>query len=269
MTDDQDWQGAARALALGTRRRALEMTIARGIGYLGQACSSAEILSTLHVHLMDRSQGDIFVLSPSHYALPLWSMLTELGEVSEEEFATFQQDGSPFELIPTGEVPGTPFAIGSLGQGLSQAIGLALARRHRGDPGRVFAFVSDGELQEGQVWEALMTCGHFALTNLVIFFDLNDSQVDGSVAKVMTIDPVVDRLLAFGLDAVEVDGHDVAAIAKAVETADGRRTRAIACRTRIWQGIPSIADRPKLHMVSFTESEAETARQDLLRGEVA
>ncbi|MBB6353769.1 transketolase [Aminobacter aganoensis] len=242
------------------------MTIARGMSYLGQACSAAEILSAIHVQSMDRGRGDGFVLSPSHYALPLWAMLVALGELSEDEFNTFQQDGSPLDLIPSGEVPGTIFSIGSLGQGLSQAVGLALARRLRGEQGKIFVLVSDGELQEGQTWEALMTCGHYQLVNLVILFDLNDSQVDGSVDRVMRIDPVVEKLQAFGLDAAEIDGHDLHAIANAIEAGDGKRTRAIACRTCIWKGIPSLSHREKLHMVSFTKDEAELARNDLAKG---
>lgn len=259
-----DWEERAAAVALGIRRRTLEVVAATEGGcYLCQACSAAEILSAVHVRGLDRPRGDGFVLSPAHYALPLYAAMVELGELSEAEFATFQQDGSRLELIPTGDAPGTLFTTGSLGQGLSQAIGLALARRVRGEPGRVVVLVSDGELQEGQTWEALMTCAHYGLGNLVVLFDLNDSQVDGSVDRVMRIEPVLEKLRAFGLDAVEIDGHDLRAIVTAVEGADGQRTRAIACRTRIWQGIPSLAGRTQFHWICLTESEAEAARNDL------
>ena len=165
-------------------------------------------------------------------------------------------------MIGGGGAPEMPFTTGSLAQGLSQGIGLALARRMRGHDGRVVVLVSDGELEEGQTWEALMSLSHFGLTGLAVVLDLNDSQVDGSPRDVMGVEPVLDKLLAFGLDAVELDGHDPVAIAAALE-GPAAAPRALACRTRTWQGLPSLATRHNLHFVRFREGEAEAALADL------
>jgi transketolase len=257
------WVGDVQRLAHGIRRRALEVTIAKDGSYLCQACSGAEILATLHGRVMDRGSGDLFVLSPAHYALALYATLVELGELPEEELERYSDDGALLEMIPSGSAPGMLFTTGSLAQALSQSIGLALARRMRGIPGRIFVYVSDGELQEGQTWEALMAARHYGLGELVILLDLNDSQVDGSPDDVMRVEPVLDKLLAFGLDAVEVDGHDPVQIASAVESRQSSLPRAVACRTVMWQGIPSLAERANLHFVRFREGEADRARADL------
>jgi transketolase len=266
---DDAWVADARRLALGIRRRALDVTIAKNGSYLCQACSGAEILATLHRRVMDRSAGDVLVLSPAHYALALYATLVELGELDPELLDSYQDDGALLEMIPSGSAPGMLFTTGSLAQALSQSIGLALARQLRGDPGGVFVYVSDGELQEGQTWEALMAVAHYGLTELVVVLDLNDSQVDGSPDDVMALEPIAGKLAAFGLDVVEVDGHDPAAIARAIEQPGRGAPRAVACRTRMWEGIPSLADRPNLHFVRFREGEAERAIADLDLAEAA
>lgn len=249
-------------VALGIRRRALEITVARNGGYLGQACSGAEILATLHGRVL--GPDDTLVLSPAHYCLALWAAMVETGSLPPDALDDYGLDGAALEMIGGSGAPGMPFTTGSLAQGLSQAIGLALARRIRGLPGRVFVYLGDGELQEGQTWEALLSLAHFRLTSVVVVLDLNDSQVDGSPADVLGLEPILDKLTAFGLDAVEVDGHAPGAILAAL-TAVGDRPRAVACRTRIWQGMPSLADRANLHFVRFREGEAERAWEDLGR----
>lgn len=263
--DALDRAADARQLALAVRRRVLEVTIAKNGSYLCQACSGAEILATLHSQVLRRDEGDLFVLSPAHYALALFATLAELGELPEDELGRYGDDGALLEMIPSGSAPGMPFTTGSLAQAASQAIGLALARRVRGEPGRVFVYLSDGELQEGQTWEAFMAAAHYRLGELTFVLDLNDSQVDGSPDDVMGVEPVLDKLLAFGLDATEIDGHDPLAIASAAGAAPTGRPRAIACRTVMWQGIPSLASRANLHFVRFAGDEAERARADLDR----
>ncbi len=250
-------------LAHGIRQRSLEVTIAKNGSYLCQACSGAEILATLHGRVLDRAAGDIFVLSPAHYALALFATLVELGELPADELDRYGDDGALLEMIPSGSAPGMLFTTGSLAQAVSQAIGLAHARRMRNVGGRIFVYISDGELQEGQTWEALMALAHYRLTEVVVVLDLNDSQVDGSPDDVMRVEPVVEKLAAFGLDVVEVDGHSPAEIAAAAVVTPGGAPRAIACRTVMWQGIPSLAERPNLHFVRFRGDEAERARDDL------
>jgi transketolase len=260
---DEAWIDEARRIAAGVRRRSLEVAIAKNGAYLGQACSSAEILGVLLGRMLRRGEGDVLVLSPAHYTLALWAAMAETGELSEGAFATYGEDGSELEMIGGGGAPGMPFTTGSLAQGLSQAIGLALGRRLLGQPGRVVALLSDGELQEGQTWEALMALAHYRLESVPVVIDCNDSQVDGSPTAVMGIEPVLEKLRAFGLDAVEVDGHDPGAIAAALEPTAGGGVCAVVCRTRMWEGIPSLAGRRNLHFVRFAEGEAERALADL------
>jgi transketolase len=257
------WVEDVRTVAHGIRARTLRITIANNGAYLCQACSGAEILATLHVHVMDPEGGDVFVLSPAHYCLALWSMLAELGEFPEEELATYAQDGSHLEMIGSEHAPGLVVTAGSLAQSLSQAIGLQLARRLQAKPGRMFVYISDGELQEGQTWEAVMAAAHLRLGELVLFVDVNGSQVDGNPETVMGLEPVAAKLKAFGLDTSEIDGHDPEAIAAAVSSADGQRPRAIVCRTRTWEGIPSLRARANHHFVRFRPGEAEEALADL------
>jgi len=259
------WQDAARRLAHACRQRTFAVAVARNGAYLGQACSSAEILAVLHARFLDREQ-DALVLSPAHYALAQFAVLAELGEIPAEDLAAYGDDGARLEMIPGGGAPGMLFTTGSLAQGLSLGIGLALGRRQLGTPGRVVVFVSDGELEEGQTWEALACAAHHRLESLTVVLDLNGSQVDGDPAEILGIEPVLDRLLAFGLDAIEVDGHDLDAIAAALEAPRDGRPRAVACRTRIWQGIPSLQERHNLHFVRFREGEAELAAAELAAG---
>ncbi len=247
-------------VARGIRRRALEVAVARNGSYLGQACSGAEILAVLHTRVL--TDDDVFVLSPAHYTLALWAAMIETGRLAADALDDYGLDGARLEMIGGAGSPGMPFTTGSLAQGLSQAIGLALGRRINGQPGRVFVYVGDGELQEGQTWEALMSLAHFALTSVVVVLDLNGSQVDGDPAQIMGVEPVVDKLRAFGLDAVEIDGHSVPDLEAAFGSV-GDRPRAIACRTRVWQGLPSLATRSNLHFVRFREGEAEQARREL------
>lgn len=257
-----DWLPSVERLAAGIRLRCLEIAIRRDGAYLGQACSSAELLATLYGRVLRRDRGDVFVLSPAHYCLALWAALVELGELAANVFERYGEDGAELEMIGGGGAPEMPFTTGSLGQGLSQALGLALARRMRGERGRVFVLISDGELQEGQTWEAFMALAHLGLTSVTVLIDLNDSQVDGSPREVMAIEPVVDKLCAFGLDTMELDGHSPVAIAAALE-GERRSPRVLACRTRIWQGIPSLAGRHNLHFVRFRAGEAEVALAEL------
>jgi len=260
---DPNWPAEAQRVALGIRRRVLDIATRQNGGYLGQACSSAEILATLHCRTLNPSAGDVFVLSPAHYSLALFACMVEIGTLKEEALATYNQDGSALEMIGGTGAPGLVFTTGSLAQGLSQAIGLALAKRHKGDPGKVVVYLSDGELQEGQTWEAFMTLAHYKLGSVLLVFDLNDSQVDGSPAGIMGLEPIPAKLQAFGLDAVEIDGHDCVALDRALARPIGDKPRAVLCRTRIWQGIPSLKTRANLHYVRFRPGEAEIARAEL------
>ncbi|MCC7370520.1 MAG: transketolase [Chloroflexi bacterium] len=243
------------------------MVQALGHGYLGQGLGVADILTAVYFHELARDEAQPidawladpdrgrFVLSVGHYAIALFGVLAELGAYTDEELATYGQDGSDVEQNATEFAKGFEVTGGSLGQGLSQAIGMALGARLRTLEGRkayrVYALVSDGELQEGQVWEAIMSAAHYRLDNLVAIFDLNQIQADGPPATVMGIEPVHEKLRAFGWNVSRVDGNDLAALLAAfaeARTVQGQPS-AIVCDTLPGRGVPSIEQREKVHYV--------------------
>ncbi|MCG6942554.1 MAG: transketolase [Thiohalocapsa sp.] len=288
-----------RRVADAVRRRVLAYTLKNNGGYLSQACSSAEILATLYLRVMRLGDSiaplvprpfagvpgpdnphaftgaayngprapalDRFIFSPVHYALVLYSLLIELGRLGPNGLDAFNQDGSTVELIGAEHSPGHEVTAGSLGQALSQAGGMALARRLRGDTGRVWVFMSDGEFQEGQTWEAFAALAHHRIGNLGVYIDANAQQCDGAMTDVMTIEPLAARLGAFGADVREVDGHDSDALAAAAEGfGGGDRPLAVIARTDPCRGIELMRERtPKLHYVRF-KSDAELRAYEAL-----
>lgn len=286
-------------IADAVRCRVLEHTLKNNGGYLSQACSSAEILATLYLRVMRlgpcqapltprpfagvpgpdnpnaftgadyngprRSDLDRFIFSPVHYALVLYSLLIELGRLGPNALDDFNRDGSTIELIGAEHSPGHEVTAGSLAQAISQAGGIALARRLRGDSGRVWVFMSDGELQEGQTWEAFAALAHHRIGNLGVYIDANAQQCDGAMGDVMTIEPLAERLRAFGAEVHEVDGHDSDALtAAAAGFGNGDRPLAVIARTDPCRGIDLMRERaPKLHYVRF-KSDAEFRSYDAL-----
>jgi transketolase len=259
----QNWPSEARRIALGIRQRSLETAIHLNGAYLGQSCSAAEILAVLFSRHLNRMRGDLFVMSPAHYCLAMYAAMVETGELSEAEFNTYNADGSRVEMIGGTGAPGMPFTTGSLAQGLSQTIGVALARRLAKRDGHSFVYMSDGELQEGQTWEALMSLGHHKLDSITVVIDVNYSQVDGDTRAVLNFDPVLPKLKAFNVDAVAVDGHDIEAVDAALGARRSGMSRVLVARTNIWQGLPSLSDRANLHFVRFRAGEAEKAQAEL------
>ncbi len=277
--------------AEGIRRRVLAHTIKNNGGYLSQACSAAEIMACLYLAIMKlgpaeappvppRFQGvpgpagaggvtgsayngiraadlDRFILSPSQYALVLYAALAEVGRMSSEGLAQFNQDGSTVEMIGAEHSPGMELMTGSLGQGISQAAGIALARKLHGDSGRVWVFMSDGEFQSGQVWEAVQSMVHHRLDNMGVYVDINGQQCDGEVASVMGIEPLDKRLKAFGARVFRVNGHDCQALVRpSYLEADGRPSFVLA-DTSPFQGIDILKMKaPRLHYIRFS-SDAE------------
>lgn len=287
------WQDEVKRVAAGIRRRVLEHTIRNNGGYLSQACSSAEILATLYVKVMDLGKiktplvpkpfpgvpgpdnpdyftgasfngpgpdKDRFFLSPAQYALVLYAALIETGRMAEEGLAQFNKDGSVVEMIGAEHSPGMETMTGSLGQGISQAAGIAMARKRKNEKGRVFIFMSDGEFQIGQTWEALQALSFHMLDNVVIFVDVNGFQCDGKMCNVMDVEPLDKRLEAFGARVFRVNGHDIKKLAETgAVTPDGRPV-VVLCDTDACRGLEVLKSRaPKMHYVRFTSPE-EKAR---------
>jgi len=294
------WQGEARRVAAGIRRRVLAHSLKSGGGYLSQACSSAEIFAVLYVRVMNLgpSKGpavppdfpgtpgpgnrayvtgaayngphepglDRFFLSPSQYALAHYAALIETGRMAAEALDQFNRDGSSLEMIGAEHSPGGEVTSGSLGQTISQAAGIAWARRRKGERGRNWLFLSDGEFQIGETWEALQVMSHYGLDSMGVYVDMNGQQCDGRVETVMTIEPLDRRLESFGAAVVEVDGHDVDALAAAGESAHEGRPLVVLARTNPCAGMPPLAaNAPKLHYVRFRTRAEEEAYEAVLQ----
>lgn len=291
-----NWQSAARRIADNVRLRVLDHVLKNNGGYMSQACSSAELLSVLYTKVMNLEPSigpmipppfpgvpskdnlnsftgsgyngpkaphlDRFIFSPAHYALVLYSVLIETGRMAPEGLEQFNQDGSTVEMIGAEHSPGCEVTSGSLAQALSQAAGIALARRQRGETGWVWVFLSDGELQEGQTWETLAVLSAYRLDNVGIYIDVNGQQCDGTMEAVMNMEPLTAKLEAFGARVFEVDGHDVNALAAPAALAPDGRPLVVLARTDACHGLDLMRERsPKLHYLRFTSEEERQSYQ--------
>jgi transketolase len=251
----------------------LKMLHGSGSGHTGGSLSAADILTALYFYKMkydpkepDWEGRDYFILSKGHAAPVLYTTLAHAGFLETSELCTLRKLGSRLQGHPDSKyLPGVEISTGSLGQGLSVACGIALARKLDKATNRVYAVLGDGELQEGQVWEAAMTAAHYKLDNLCILVDNNGLQIDGPVAKVMGVEPITDKWRAFGWDVQDIDGHDMAQITAALdkaETVKGRPT-AIVCRTVKGKGSKCFEGKVEFHGTTPSKEELETALKEL------
>ncbi len=252
-----------RELALRIRLRAVRMVAPQGFGYLGQALSSAEQVAA--VFAAARPGLDRLVCSPGHYVIGPFAAAAELGLLDEEAVAGYGQNGSPVEAIGTERSPVFDYTCGSLGQGLSAALGFALSDRLRGSGARIFTMVSDGELEEGQVWEAALFAAHHRLGRLVVLLDANNSQVDGPVDSITTLEPIAAKWAAFGWHAQDLDGHDSGALTTAIAAAAAREDRpsVLVCRTSTVHGLDCLPPDADGHFIKLPPELAAAAEREL------
>ncbi|WP_020499061.1 hypothetical protein [Sciscionella marina] len=263
----------AARVATGIRLRALRMVAPQGFGYLGQALSAAETLAVLCAELF-RPGVDRFVCSPGHYIVAAYAVAAEVGLLDPEELAAYGQNGSRVEAIGTERSPAVDLTCGSLAQGLSGGVGFAYTDRLRGreeeaDAPHTFVLCSDGELEEGQLWEAALFAAHHRLGRLTVVLDANNSQVDGPVDGITTLEPIGEKWAAHGWHVAELDGHDLDALRHAYADAlSATRPSVIIARTSTRHGLdclPPDADGhfiklpPDLANQAFTELEARYA----------
>lgn len=202
------------------RLETLRLTRIAGAGHYSSTFSCAELFAALYYgHLRLDPQNplwadrDRFVLSKGHAAIGLYPILADLGFYPPSKLDDFTRLGSAFGDHPDmKKIPGIDFSSGSLGHGLSVALGMAVAGRIRGRDYRTYCMLGDGELNEGQIWEAAMAAGHFKLQGLVAIVDRNQLSIDGPTEKVMSVEPIDERFRAFGWDVHRIDGHDLPAI---------------------------------------------------------
>ncbi len=232
-------------LSQAMRRDIIEMLHAAGSGHPGGSLSAVEIVATLYGSVMRHDPADPrladrdrFVLSKGHAAPVLYAALAETGYFPREELLTLRKLGSRLQGHPDSrKLPGVEVSTGSLGQGLALANGLALALRLDGatEP-TVFCLLGDGELQEGEVWEAAMASAHYALDNLVAIVDLNGLQIDGPTCEVMDLGSVPEKFAAFGWKVMTCDGHSIAELHDALERAKAHEGGPIVIVARTMKG---------------------------------
>lgn len=264
---DPDWARIVE-LARQIRRDCIRMIRAAGSGHPGGALGAAEILATLYAWAMRHGKPglrdadrDRLVLSNGHICAAQYAAMARVGLIPLIELASFRRLGSRLQGHPSRAwLPGlVDTSTGPLGQGFSVANGLALGLRLSGGRGRVYCIVGDGEMQEGQVWEALMTAAQHRLSNVLLFVSYNGIQIDGPVDKVKRIDPLGARLAAFGWNVLDIDGHDPRALVGAIRAgiAEKERPTAVVARTVMAKGVPFMEGLAKWH--GNCPSDAETA----------
>lgn len=258
------------AAAWRIRRYALRMGEVQGQGYIGQALGYADVLATAFSHAMTyRPQEpqwegrDRFLLSHGHYAIAYYAALLEAGIIPEEELETYGSDDSrlPMSGMATYTL-GMEMSGGSLGQGLSIAVGMALGLRQKGSASWVYNSMSDGELDEGSTWEAAMSAAHYGLTNLINIVDVNKQQADGDSRKILGFEPLHEKWAAFGWYVQRVDGNDLAAVMAAFDNAKnhaGNQPRVILCDTLMGKGVPFLETRDKNHFIRVDADEWQKA----------
>jgi transketolase len=260
--------------AWNIRRYAVRMGEVQGQGYVAQALDVADVLAVAYFHAMRYRPDDPawegrdrFLLSNGHYAIALYAALIEAGIIPEDELETYGADDSRLPMSGMASyTPGMEMSGGSLGLGLPIAVGTGLGLRRKGSDARVYTLFSDGELDEGSVWEAIQAAAHFRLGNLVAVVDVNNQQADGPSSAVMGFEPLVAKLEAFGWFVRRVDGNDLAALVAAFDAARAPgqdRPAMIVADTLMGKGVPFLEAREKAHFIRVEPHEWRLALEAL------
>ncbi len=258
-----------KIFACNMRRNIVEEVFSAQSGHPGGSLSCADILAVLYNVEMrvdpkdaKNPDRDRFVLSKGHCAPALYAALAQKGFFPEEDLVTFRSADSYLQGHPNmNSVPGVDMSTGSLGQGISAAVGMAMMGKLDKKDYRVFSILGDGELQEGQVWEATMAAAHYKLDNLTAFIDHNGLQIDGDIKKVMNPEDVSEKFIAFGWNVINIDGHDVEAIFNAIQeakTVSGKPTM-VVCATHKGQGVSFMEDDPSWHGTAPKQDQRDAA----------
>ena len=259
--------------ALIIRESIIKMLGESGSGHTGGSLSAADIMACLYFWELNidpkdpKAAGrDRFVLSKGHAAPVLYATLAEKGFFPDEYLSRLRKLGSPLQGHPDmNKLSGVEASTGSLGQGISWSVGMALAEKMDKTGYRVYALLGDGELQEGMVWEAVMAAGHYHLDNLVAIVDNNSLQIDGRVEKVMGVQPIADKFKAFNWEVLSIDGHNAHQIMAALEKARSIKNRptVIVAKTLKGKGCSFMEDKAEWHGVAPKKDEVERALAEL------
>ena len=242
-------------------------------GHPGGSLSATEMFTYLYFKEMNvdpanpKWEGrDRFVLSKGHTAPGLYSVLAQRGFFPVEDLPTLRHIDSYLQGHPNmNSVPGVDMSTGSLGQGISCAVGMALGLKYQGSTARVYTLLGDGEIQEGQVWEACMAAAHYHLDNMVVIVDNNGLQIDGDISKVMSPYPIVDKLEAFGFNTIAIDGHSFEQIEAAFENAKATKGKptAIVMKTTKGKDVSFMENNAGWHGKAPNDAEYEQAMNEL------
>ncbi|AUM89416.1 transketolase [Clostridium botulinum] len=251
------------------RKDIVSMLTESASGHPGGSLSAVEILTALYFNEMNIDptntrdlNRDRFVLSKGHAAPVLYSTLARRGFFNPEELKTLRKIGSILQGHPNmNDVPGIDMSTGSLGQGISTAVGMAVAGKLDEKDYRVYTLLGDGELEEGQVWEAAMAAAHYKLDNLTAFVDYNGLQIDGPCSEVMSAEPIADKFRAFNWNVIEIDGHDFNSILNAIESSKNIKERPtmIVCKTIKGKGVSFMENEARWHGKAPSAEECEKA----------
>lgn len=259
------------------RRNALRMGAVQGQGYIAQALGVADVLAVSYFHALtyrpedpEWDGRDRFLLSIGHYAIALYAALLEAGILPEDELETYGGDDSRLPMSGMAAyTPGMEITGGSLGQGLAIAVGMALALKRKASRSFVYCLFSDGELDEGAVWEAAMSAGSHKLDNLIGIVDVNNMQADGPSKGILNFEPLGPKFEAFGWSVERVDGNDIDALVRAFDaarhgTAPGPRI--VICDTKMAKGVPFLEARERNHFLRVEPEEWALALEALDAG---
>ncbi|MFK4508841.1 transketolase [Bradyrhizobium daqingense] len=264
--------------ARNIRRNALRMGEVQGQGYIAQALDIADVLAVAYFHAMRfRAEDpawegrDRFLLSNGHYAIALYAVLIEAGIIPEAELETYGFDDSRLPMSGMASyTPGMEMSGGSLGLGLAIAVGMALGLKRKTSTARIFTLFSDGELDEGSKWEAIMSAAHHELDNIIAIVDVNNQQADGPSKQMLGFEPLVDKLEAFGWFVQRVDGNDLDAVVGAFDAAMAHaapKPRMIVADTLMGKGVPFLEQREKNHFIRIEPHEWQLALSALDAGD--
>ena len=256
------------------RLHVIEMTSAAGSGHPGGSLSSAELFAVMYFKILrhnpkdpDWEGRDKFILSKGHVAPGMYAALAESGYFPVDELLTLRKVGSRLQGHPVkGKPPGVEMSTGSLGQGLSMSCGLALAAKLDKKDTKIYCLLGDGELQEGQNWEAFMLASHYRLNNLIVFVDRNRLQIMGDTEQTLSVDPLAAKLEAFGMNVISIDGHSVKKIIKACKKADASSIpTAIILNTVKGKGVSFMENNADFHGRACKPDEKEKAIEEIRR----
>jgi transketolase len=262
----------SRTLASRIRQHTIEMVAQAKASHLGGCLSLADVLAVLYREILRLNPGqpdwpdrDRFILSKGHAGAALYAALAETGFFPAEELTRFGQNGSALMAHVSHQVPGVEFSTGSLGHGLPFGCGKALAAKRQGRRWRVFVMLSDGELDEGSTWEALLFAPHHHLDNLIAIVDYNKIQSLGAVSEVLELAPLADKLRAFRWAVREVDGHDHQAIRAALTTVpwEAGKPSCLIAHTIKGKGVDFMEDQLLWHYQSPDAEQVKAALRQL------